>query len=307
MNVIKVNGLVKKYGSKTVVNKLSFEVKPGEIIGFLGPNGSGKTTTIEAIIGRINYNQGEIKIFDKDFNKLSKADRRKIGIVPQKIALFSDLTVRDNAIYFARLYGLSSEEAKKRSNDLLLELGLDKQKNNRVSKFSGGQRTRLNILCGIIHKPDLLFLDEPTVAIDPQTRNLILNLIKKLANEGTTIIYTSHYMEEVEYLCNKVIIIDEGRVIAEGTKEELLSLVGNKKIIQFTSYEEVELVKNTLNSCEIVTNVINHNSNYDVYFEGDKQIIEDLLEGSLKYSNLRLEQPNLQSIFIELTGRSLRD
>ncbi len=307
MNVIKVNGLVKKYGSKTVVNKLSFEVKPGEIIGFLGPNGSGKTTTIEAIIGRINYNQGEIKIFDKDFNKLSKADRRKIGIVPQKIALFSDLTVRDNAIYFARLYGLSSEEAKKRSNDLLLELGLDKQKNNRVSKLSGGQRTRLNILCGIIHKPDLLFLDEPTVAIDPQTRNLILNLIKKLANEGTTIIYTSHYMEEVEYLCNKVIIIDEGRVIAEGTKEELLSLVGNKKIIQFTSYEEVELVKNTLNSCEIVTNVINHNSNYDVYFEGDKQIIEDLLEGSLKYSNLRLEQPNLQSIFIELTGRSLRD
>lgn len=305
-NIIEINNLCKTYGKNTVVDDLSLTIKEGEVVGFLGPNGAGKTTTINAIISRITYT-GDIKIFGKALEKLTLEERQKIGIVPQQPALFNELNVYENVKYFALLYGIDKSTVKSVVDEGIEFFGLKEHVKKKVSKLSGGQLTRLNILCGIIHKPKLLFLDEPTVAIDPQTRNLILNNIKKLANDGTTIVYTSHYMEEIEYLCNKIIIIDKGKTIAEGSKDDLHRMLGEKQVMSFVSYDDSSKIIEKLKQIENVSNVSSYSSNFELIFSGDSENIISKLDEICTYSNLNYGKPSLQTIFIELTGRDLRE
>ena len=237
-NVIEVKHLSKSYKSHKAVDDLSFEVKEGEILGLLGPNGSGKTTTMNCILALLKYNEGEIKIFGKEMSPSAYDIKSKIGVVFQDVAVFDELTVYGNIDYFCGLYIQDKTVRAEYVEDALKLVGLTENKNQYPKQLSGGLLRRLNIACGIAHKPKLIFLDEPTVAVDPQSRNNILEGIKKLRDGGATIIYTTHYMEEVEILCDRVIILDKGQIIASGTNNELKALA---KIEEKVTIEVPEL------------------------------------------------------------------
>lgn len=227
---IKVEHLTKSYKNLKAVDDLSFEVKTGEILGLLGPNGSGKTTTINCILALLNFDHGQIRIFDQEMSPNAYPLKRQIGVVFQDVAVFDELTVSENLDYFCGLYINDKTERKKCIEDAIALVGLQDFRKFRPKQLSGGLLRRLNIACGITHKPKLIFLDEPTVAVDPQSRNSILENIKTLRDQGATIVYTSHYMEEVETLCDRIIIIDKGRVIASGTTKELEALVKDQPV-----------------------------------------------------------------------------
>ena len=231
-NVIEVCHLTKIYKKLKAVDDLSFEVKEGEILGLLGPNGSGKSTTINCILSLLKYNKGEIKIFGEPMTPTSYDLKREIGVVFQDVAVFDELRVYDNIDFFCGLYITDRNERQKCVKHALKMTGLEKYTKFYPKQLSGGLLRRLNIACGIAHHPKLIFLDEPTVAVDPQSRNHILDSIKSLQKQGATIVYTSHYMEEVEQLCDRIIIIDQGHIIASGTTEELKKLVKAKPIKQ---------------------------------------------------------------------------
>lgn len=222
-NILKVNNLKKSYGERKAVNGICFDVKEGEILGFLGPNGAGKSTSINIISTVVDYDDGEIFFSDKDMKKHENYLKKNLGVVPQDIAVFNDLSAYDNVKFFCSLYGVRGKELKKNVEEALNFVGLWDRRKELPTQFSGGMKRRLNIACAIAHKPKLLIMDEPTVGIDPQSRNNILETVKKLNSNGTTIIYTSHYMEEVESICSRLIIMDEGTIIEQGTKEELKS------------------------------------------------------------------------------------
>ena len=224
MNIIEVKSLTKKYKELKAIDDLSFEVRKGEILGLLGPNGSGKSTTINCLLSLLNFSSGSIKIFGKEMKPDSYDLKSKIGVVFQEVSVFDELTVYENIDYFCGLYISDNKTRKKYIEDAIKLVGLDDFKKFYPKKLSGGLLRRLNIACGIAHKPKLIFLDEPTVAVDPQSRNNILDGIKKLRNDGATIVYTTHYMEEVEILCDRVIILDKGKVLATGTTDELKEL-----------------------------------------------------------------------------------
>ena len=223
-NIIEVKNLTKKYKELKAVDDLSFEVHEGEILGLLGPNGSGKSTTINCLLSLLNYSNGSIKIFGKEMKPDSYDLKSKIGVVFQEVSVFDELTVYENIDYFCGLYISDNETRKKYIEDAISLVGLEDFKKFYPKKLSGGLLRRLNIACGIAHKPKLIFLDEPTVAVDPQSRNNILDGIKKLRDDGATIVYTTHYMEEVEILCDRVIILDKGKILAAGTTDELKEL-----------------------------------------------------------------------------------
>lgn len=240
--VVSVQKLVKKYKNNYAVNNLSFTVKKGEILGLLGPNGSGKTTTINCILSLLDFNSGKIEIFGKTMRPDAYDIKQKIGVIFQEVAVFNELTVYENIDYFCGLYIKDKNTRKSYIKDAIKLVGLEKFQNYRPKQLSGGLLRRLNIACGIAHKPELIFLDEPTVAVDPQSRNNILSDIKKLRDHGATIIYTTHYMEEVEELCDRVIILDNGQIIASGTVEELKKLAKNQtKIVEGPTLNDVFL------------------------------------------------------------------
>jgi ABC-2 type transport system ATP-binding protein len=221
--ILKVKELEKNYGERKVVKGISFNVKAGEILGFLGPNGAGKSTSINMISTVVDYDKGSIFFLDKDVKANENCLKKNLGVVPQDIAVFSDLSAYNNVKFFCSLYGFKGKELKENVEEALNFVGLWDRRKDLPSKFSGGMKRRLNIACAIAHRPRLLIMDEPTVGIDPQSRNNILDTVKKLNESGTTIIYTSHYMEEVEHICTNLIIMDEGHIIEEGTKEQLKS------------------------------------------------------------------------------------
>lgn len=223
--VIEIKDLVKKYKDFKAVDINELNIKEGEIFGFLGPNGAGKTTTISILSGLYSKYSGDVKIFNKNILTDSIFIKKNMGVVPQDLALIDDLTAEENVSFFAELYGLRGKELKKAVQETLEFVGLWDRKKDFPPKFSGGMKRRLNIACAIVHKPKLIIFDEPTVGIDPQSRNNILETIKKLNQQGSTIIYTSHYMEEVEAICTNICIVDHGQIIAKGTKEELKALV----------------------------------------------------------------------------------
>ena len=233
-NIIEVKNLVKQYKELKAIDNLSFEVHEGEILGLLGPNGSGKSTTINCILSLLEFSKGTIKIFGKDMKPDAYDIKSKIGVVFQEVSVFDELTVYENIDYFCGLYIKDKNERKKYVNDAINLVGLAEFKKFYPKQLSGGLLRRLNIACGIAHKPELIILDEPTVAVDPQSRNNILDGIKKLNEEGATIIYTTHYMEEVEQICTKIVIIDNGKVIASGTKQELKNLISTGEKITIT-------------------------------------------------------------------------
>lgn len=240
--VVSVQNLVKKYKNNYAVNGLSFDVKKGEILGLLGPNGSGKTTTINCILSLLQFDSGQIKIFGETMRPSAYNIKQKIGVIFQEVAVFNELTVYENIDYFCGLYISDKNTRKQYIADALKLVSLEKFQKYRPKQLSGGLLRRLNIACGIAHKPELIFLDEPTVAVDPQSRNNILNDIKKLRNQGATVIYTTHYMEEVEELCGRIIILDNGKIIAKGTVDELKKLAKNQtKIVTGPTLNDVFL------------------------------------------------------------------
>lgn len=240
--VVSVQNLVKKYKNNYAVNDLSFDVKKGEILGLLGPNGSGKTTTINCILSLLQFDSGQIKIFGETMRPSAYDIKQKIGVIFQEVAVFNELTVYENIDYFCGLYISDKNTRKQYITDALKLVSLEKFQKYRPKQLSGGLLRRLNIACGIAHKPELIFLDEPTVAVDPQSRNNILNDIKKLRDQGATVIYTTHYMEEVEELCDRIIILDNGKIIAKGTVDELKKLAKNQtKIVTGPTLNDVFL------------------------------------------------------------------
>lgn len=309
--VIEIENLTKSYGKFKAIDDLSIYVEKGKIFGLLGPNGSGKSTTINCILSLLNYENGSIKIFGKEMKPNCYDIKSKIGVVFQDVAVFDELTVYENINYFCGLYIKNKKEREQCVEDAINLTGLGDFKKFRPKQLSGGLLRRLNIACGIAHKPELIFLDEPTVAVDPQSRNSILEGIKELNKNGATIVYTTHYMEEVEQLCNRIAILDKGKVIAIGTKEALkeLTTMGEKITV------EVENLKQT-----IISELKNMENILDVQYEDDtlfvtykkgednlEKMISFLKQNNVKYTKIFSELPTLNDVFLELTGKQLRD
>lgn len=311
--VIEVKNLVKKYGDKTVVDNLSFEVYKGEILGFLGPNGSGKTTTINSILSLLKFNEGDVKIFGKEMSPKNYDVKKEIGVVFQEIALFDELTVEENIDYFCGLYIKDKKTRKEYVKDAMDMVEITNFRKYYPKKLSGGLLRRLNIACGIAHKPKLIFFDEPTVSVDPQSRNKILDNIKELNEKGATIIYTTHYMEEVEILCDRILILDEGKLIAEGTadslkeKSELHEKI-NLKIPEEYEDKLLERIKSTKNIRAVT---IGEDGVIKLEYIGGKnnlvRMINFLKDENIPYDNIFMERPTLNDVFLDLTGKGLRD
>lgn len=309
--IVEIKNLVKRYKDFIAVDNLNLSIKEGEIFGLLGPNGAGKTTTINTILGLSKKDSGEVKIFGKSMDKDEEEIKRNIGIVPQNIAVFNDLTAYENVEFFGRLYGLRGSLLKERVKEALEFTGLLDREKDYPGKYSGGMQRRLNIACAIVHKPKLIIMDEPTVGIDPQSRNHILNSVKKLNQSGSTVIYTSHYMEEIEELCTDITIMDHGKLIARGSKEDLKSLVALEEKLTLTlsnvNYTMVEQVK----SISGVKDCVIEDRNLTVVSEkGSKnlsRIIDSVNNSNSEIVGIDVEKPSLEGVFLTLTGRKLRD
>ncbi|MEW9095728.1 MAG: ABC transporter ATP-binding protein [Clostridiaceae bacterium] len=310
MSIIAIENLTRKFGNCTAVDNVNLKIEEGEIYGLLGPNGAGKSTIINIICGLLKPHSGKIKIFNKDINDEKKIIKSNIGIVPQDIAIYEDLTVFENVKFFGSLYGLRGNYLKESSLAALEFVGLGDRIKSFPSELSGGMKRRLNIACALAHKPKLIIMDEPTVGIDPQSRNHILQSVKKLNSLGSTIIYTSHYMEEVEEICSKIAIIDHGKLIAEGSKDELKSLVWDKQRIIITidslnSVDEKEIRKiSGVNGVVIKDNKVEISSNKDI--NNMEQVILYFTKNNLSIQNVESNKPNLETVFLTLTGRKLR-
>ncbi|MCL2445124.1 ABC transporter ATP-binding protein [Candidatus Saccharibacteria bacterium] len=309
-SVIEVKDLEKSYKELKALDKVSFEVKKGEILGLLGPNGSGKSTTIGCLLALLKFDGGEVKVFGEEMTPESYEAKRKIGVVFQDVAVYDELTVAENIDYFCGLYVKNRAERKKCVEDVIEFVGLGDFKKFRPKKLSGGLLRRLNIACGIAHRPELIFMDEPTVAVDPQSRNNILEGIKKLNKDGATVVYTSHYMEEVEEICTRIIVMDKGRVIAEGTADELKAgvSIGEKVTVEG---EVSRRVVEELKKLKGVVNVEVEDRKVEVVYEkgvsGLSGLVAFLTKNDVKYERIFSELPSLNDVFLELTGKELRD
>ncbi len=309
--VIEVKNLTKKYKELMAIDNLSFDVNEGEILGLLGPNGSGKSTTINCILSLLNYTDGSIKIFGKDMKPDSYDIKSKIGVIFQDVAVFDELTVYENIDYFCGLYIKDKKTRKKYIEDAIELVGIEEFTKFRPKQLSGGLLRRLNIACGIAHKPKLIFLDEPTVAVDPQSRNNILDGIKKLRDLGATIVYTTHYMEEVELLCDRIIILDKGKILAEGTSDTLkeLAKIEEKVTVEVNNLDEKYISE--IKNLSVVDNIKYDSNILTVYYKEGKNNLVELMEmlkkNNVKYNKIYSERPTLNDVFLELTGKELRD
>lgn len=311
MKVLEVNNLTKKFKDLTAVDNINFSIEDGEIYGLLGPNGAGKSTVINMICGLISSDMGEIKILESDIKKNINSTKKNIGLVPQSVAVYWELTALENIKFFGSLYGLKGKELEEKSLEALEFVGLIDIIKEPCRNFSGGMSRRLNIACAIVHKPKIIIMDEPTVGIDPQSRNHILNSVKKLNKMGSTIIYTSHYMEEVEEICSKVGIMDHGKLIAEGTKEELKALITDYNYIKVNvnNMENLDIEKfkniNGINNINIKENTIIFEINKDM-INIDK-IMRVFVDNNISIKKINTVMPNLEDVFLKLTGRKLRN
>ncbi|RDY29128.1 ABC transporter ATP-binding protein [Romboutsia weinsteinii] len=310
MKYVEINNLYKSFGDSVAIENLNLSIEKGEIFGLLGPNGAGKSTTINILCNILEKDRGSIKIDNKELKKNDRETKGKLGIVPQELAIFEDMTALENTMFFGSLYGLNGKDLKEKSLKALEFVGLENTK--KLSKtFSGGMKRRLNIACGIVHNPELLILDEPTVGIDPQSRNHIMKSIKTLNTNGCTIIYTTHYMEEAETLCKNIAIIDKGKVIAKGDKESLKSIVSNKNkfevlVDDITIISESDLIEiNGVDSVEFKENKI--------YISLDREVsslnkfITYISSKDVKILDIKSQVLTLEDVFLNLTGRKLRD
>ncbi|QTD43297.1 ABC transporter ATP-binding protein [Sporosarcina sp. Te-1] len=309
--IVSICDLEKNYGPKRAVAGISFTITEGEILGLLGPNGAGKSTTINILSTVLSPDQGDVQIAGHDLRKDPIAIKQKIGIVPQDLAIFEEITAEQNVRFFAGLYKLKGDELDQRVREALELVGLEDRKKEKPKTFSGGMKRRLNIACAIAHQPKLIIMDEPTVGIDPQSRNHILESIKKLRKKGATIIYSTHYMEEVEAIADRIIIMNEGVIIAEGTKEELIQSAGNETIYHFELNNSQNLDEQRISQIPEITYVQLTNNQLTIKTEKSKSIlhviIATLFDNGCTFEKMTSKETSLETVFLDLTGKSLRD
>ena len=310
-DIVRVENLVKRYGDLLALDHLNLRIAQGEIFGLLGPNGSGKTTSINCILQLLTYDKGTIELFGEPMGPARYDLKRRIGVVPQQVAVFEELTVRENIDYFCSLYVDDRARRRKLVDEAIEFVGLGDYERFRPKKLSGGLARRLNIACGVAHKPELIFFDEPTVAVDPQSRNSILDGICRLRDEGATVVYTSHYMEEVERICSRIMIMDGGRTLAEGTNDELKRMINmGEKVVA----EVAELPGPVLAAVRDLPHVLTADiarGTLTCSCEASPHNLTDILDtlrtGGVALGRVYSEPPTLNDVFLEITGRELRD
>ena len=309
--IINVHGLKKSYKDKEVIHGIDFAVNEGEILCFLGPNGAGKSTTINIITGALRCDSGTIQYKGESIYEDLTAFKSQLGIVPQDLALYDDLSAEKNVLFFASLYGLKGGALEEGCRFALEFTGLSDKAKDKVSTFSGGMKRRLNIACAIAHKPELLIMDEPTVGIDPQSRNHILEGVKRLREQGMTILYTTHYMEEVEEISTRIIIMDLGNIIAEGTNESLKADVENERHYSVAIEYENEPDTAKLNGIDGVKSAALEDKvlsiTTDRHVENLDKIISALISGGARINDISCRTASLETVFLKMTGKSLRD
>lgn len=310
-NVVEVKNLVKRYKERVALDHLNLEIRKGEIFGLLGPNGSGKTTAINCILSLLQYDKGEICVMGRPMEGNAYDRKRKIGVVMQNVAVFDELTVYENIDYFCGLYVEDKEKRKQCVEEAIEFVELSEFRRYYPKKLSGGLLRRLNIACGIAHKPELIFFDEPTVAVDPQSRNKILEGIQMLNEQGATIIYTSHYMEEVEQICSRIAILDRGKVLAQGTADELKAMIKNTETIRLEVPQISEDILERLYELPHVYQGKYEDGMMTLQCSGGSDNLLNvlhLLEGEkVSLGRIYSERPTLNDVFLEITGKTLRD
>jgi len=311
MNAIQVTNLKKNFGDFTAVKDVSFVAQKGEVLSLLGPNGAGKSTTISMLSGLIEPTAGEAFIMGHSVRSEPMAAKAALGVVPQDIALYLDLSARENLDFWAAMYGLSGAQRKARVDETLEIIGLADRQKDKVGKFSGGMKRRVNIGVALLHKPAVVIMDEPTVGIDPQSRRHILDNVKELNAQGMTVLYTTHYMEEAEELSNHIAIIDSGSVVAYGTYRELIRLVGEQTRIDLAVNLEPERVIPAWKEVECVSQVDRTDGKVTVLASDSNLVLPHLFEATARLggriTSVDIREPNLEAVFLHLTGKALRD
>jgi ABC-2 type transport system ATP-binding protein len=308
---IQVSHLKKSFGEIKAVQDVSFHVQPGEIFSLLGPNGAGKTTTISMLSTLLRPDDGDALIMGHSIKHDPMGVKSVLGVVPQEIALYEDLTARENLDFWGKMYGLRGAKLNQRVKEVLDIIGLTDRANGRVGKFSGGMKRRVNIGVALLHKPQVIYMDEPTVGIDPQSRRNILDSVVALKNQGMTVLYTTHYMEEAEELSDHIAIMDHGKVIACGTREELVRLVGQKTRIDLMTNTDAARIVPVWQNVSGVSHVSTKEEHITVMVDDSNAVLPRLFEAATKsgarITSVNIHEPNLEAVFLHLTGRALRD
>lgn len=309
MNIIETNDLVKKYGENIAVDSINLSINKGEIYGLLGPNGAGKSTIINMLCSILKPTNGSLKVFGVDIKSQNVEMKKRIGLVPQNVAVYKDFTAYENVKLFGQLYGLKGKKLNENIKNVLEIVGLLDKSKEQAKNLSEGMRRRLNLACAIVHEPELVIIDEPTIGADKYSKKIILNAIKRLNIKGTTIIYTTNYMEEAEMLCSKIGIIDKGKILVEGTVEELKSIVSDKNTLQVAVddvYElELEEIKNTKGVSEIILDKNSLTINSKKEINNLDLLIKSITESNAQILNFKFKEITLDTVFLTLTGRSL--
>ena len=310
MTIVQMKNIVKRYGSQLVLDNIDLNLAEGEIVGLLGPNGAGKTTLIHVLAGIIGFDSGEVQVLGKEQSSNLLDIKREIGLVTQEISLVADLSARENLNFFGGIYGLKGKELKERVDETLEFVGLKEHARKLPVQFSGGMQRRLNIACALVHRPKFLIMDEPTVGIDPQSRNHILETIRKLNGQGTTILYSTHYMEEVQSLASRVVIMDQGHVIAEGTINELVKRIQHEEKIKMEVANPTDLLIERLHKLDGIKQVVRHNKVVTIISQVGSGNLDRALTIAKDFGGIlsvTAEEPTLEDVFLTLTGKSLRD
>ena len=308
--IASMKNVVKRYGDTLALDHLNLNVMEGEILGLLGPNGAGKTTAIRTLCGLIDADSGETTVMGHRQSIKNLEARREIGLVTQEITVFTDLTAVENLRYFGGLYGLRGAELAANVNEMLAFVGLSDRAKKRPGTFSGGMQRRLNIACALVHKPKLVIMDEPTVGIDPQSRNHILESVKNIAKNGTTVIYTTHYMEEVQAICDRISIMDMGRVITEGTLDELVGRIQHEQKVHLTALIPSDALTADLQAIAGVKHVAANGNQYVITSASESGNVSRIMEIAQRHGGVTSfteSKPNLENVFLTLTGKNLRD
>ena len=310
-NAIEVRDLTKAFGDVVAVAGISFEVRRGEVFSLLGPNGAGKSTAISIISGLVRPDSGDALVMGHSILKESMAARRCLGVVPQEVALYNDMSARENLVFWGRMYGLSGKDLERRADEMLKAVGLVERQKGRVATFSGGMKRRVNIAAALLHTPQVVIMDEPTVGIDPQSRRHILDYVKELNRQGMSVLYTTHYMEEAEELSNRIAIMDKGKIIASGTRDELVRLVGELTRVDLAVTGEPDKAAEAWRSVPGVSRATVEQGRVLV-LAGDSNAVVPLLferaaQLGFRIGSVEIKEPNLETVFLALTGRALRD
>jgi ABC-2 type transport system ATP-binding protein len=308
--IASLENVVKRYGETTALDHFNLDISEGEILGLLGPNGAGKTTAIRILCGLIPADGGQVAMFGEKQTVTNLNTKRQMGLVTQEITVFTDLTAIENLRYFGGLQGLKGAELAANVNAVLEFVGVTEHGKKYPGKFSGGMQRRLNIACALVHKPKFLIMDEPTVGIDPQSRNHILESVKKIAKQGTTVLYTSHYMEEVQAICSRISIMDAGRVIAEGTLGELVGKIQHEDKTLITAVQSSDLLTEELKAISAIKNITIKGNSYEIISTAGSGSLNRIIEIAQRHGGLTdvsVVKPTLEDVFLTLTGKSLRD